>query len=72
MILEGVEVPASPDFPDSADTLVESDGVGEVDVDVAIIVSTWLPDWALNCVRPLVVIVFPPVSEEDDTEMPRG
>ena len=40
-------------------------------MDVAIIVSAWLPDWAFNCVRPLVVIVFPPVSEEDDIEMPR-
>ena len=32
-------VPASVDFPESADTLVESDGVGDVDVEVAIFVA---------------------------------
>ena len=68
-------IPARPDFPDSADTLVESDGVGDVDDDVtmfvAIIASPWLPWWAVNAMG-LVAIVFPPVRDDDETDSPPG
>ena len=69
-------LPASRDFPDSADTLVESDRVGEVDVDVeilvAIITSPWLPCWAVNGIG-VVEIVFPPVRDDDEIDnLPGG
>ena len=68
-------VPARPDFPDSADTLVESDGVGDVEEEVTmfvvIITSPWWPGGAVNVIG-LVAIVFPPVREDDEIDNPPG
>ena len=75
IIIYKASLPARADLPDSADTLVESDGVGEVDAEVATlvaIITSWLPCWGAKYIGAVVATVFPPVRDEDEIDSPPG